>query len=422
MSSGQGTKFVDPRMDPMPQSERPSGRHTDDLGELEELHVLCRLGRLYDVERWIRQGKPLQLAAGANHGRRRTRSALEIALDRQDHALILLLVVNGYDAELESESPLNAALRLRRMDLLDLLLDWGADPKRVSPDTLFETYTTSLFERFRALGLDLTAGHSVAYALGEHTSNKPLFGFVKRHRIEDPRIQSDLNIALAHHAGEGNEKGVMLCLWAGGDPHALVPSLRYLGYGDVESDEDEGSSAIHMACIHGHAGILERLGLDPTRDDYDQLFCWATNEKTIALLARSALPRDPGKVISLQLARAGWPFHDFRPSETLRALFEAGIRWRTSPVQEIANARRNLLRCSDYVFSELMRLLTAEDHCSSEILAELARTPSIRQRLKKVGLIPETWPSRSIFNRSRTSKTALMLEKLGLDPRPAKQH
>jgi hypothetical protein len=74
------------------------------------------------------------------------------------------------------------------------------------------------------------------------------------------------------------------------------------------------------------------------------------------------------------------------------------------------------------VFSELMRLLTAEDHCSSEVLAELARTPSIRQRLKKVGLSPETSPSRSVFNRSRTSKTAQMLEKLGLDPRPPKRH
>ena len=29
------------------------------------------------------------------------------------------------------------------------------------------------------------------------------------------------------YAGEGGEKGVMLCLWAGADPHAPVPSLRW---------------------------------------------------------------------------------------------------------------------------------------------------------------------------------------------------
>ena len=236
-------------------------------------------------------------------------------------------------------------------------------------------------------------------------------------RYEDPRIQTDLNIALANHAGEGNEKGVMLCLWAGGDPHALVPSLRFLGYGDEEPDEDEGSSAIQMACSHGHAGILERLGPDPTRDDFDILYWGATNEQTIALLARSALPKDPGRVISLQLARAGWPFHDHRPTEALRALFEAGVRWQTSPLQEIANARRDLLRCSDYVFADLMRLLTADDHCSQEVLVELARTPSIRQRLKRVGLIPEALPSRRGFNGSRTSKAIQMMEKLGLGPR-----
>jgi hypothetical protein len=51
-------------------------------------------------------------------------------------------------------------------------------------------------------------------------SNKPLFGFAKRHRETDPRMQVELNIALDHHAHEGNLKGVHLYLWAGADPHA----------------------------------------------------------------------------------------------------------------------------------------------------------------------------------------------------------
>ena len=222
MKTGTGAQFVDPRANPEPRASRSAARLTAAAAELEELHRLCRLGCLYDVERWIRAGRPLQLAASSSAERRRHRTALEIALDRQDHSLILLLVANGYDLALEPESPLDKALRLRRGDLLDLLLEWGANPQRVDLDILFETYDSLLFERFRGLGVDLTAGHALAYALGYHTSNKPLLGFAKRHRLDEPRIQTALDIALAHHAGEGHEKGVMLCLWAGADPHGPV--------------------------------------------------------------------------------------------------------------------------------------------------------------------------------------------------------
>jgi hypothetical protein len=77
----------------------------------------------------------------------------------------------------------------------------------------------------------LTAGHELASALGYHTSNKPLFGWVKHHR-DDPKIQKELDIALAHHAREENEKGVQLSLWTGANPHAVVPNLRYPGLTD----------------------------------------------------------------------------------------------------------------------------------------------------------------------------------------------
>ena len=422
MGTGTGAQFVDPRADPVPQAPRSPARLSAAAEELEELHRLCRLGRLYDVERWIRAGRPLQLAAGSPAERRRHRSALEIALDRQDHSLILLLVANGYDLALEPECPLDKALRLRRGDLLDLLLEWGADPRRVDLDILFEIYDSQLFERFRGLGVDLTAGHAMAYALGYHTSNKPLLGYARRHRLDEPRIQTALDLALAHHAGEGHEKGVLLCLWAGADPHAPVPTMDYMGIRDDEEDEDERRSAIQEACSGGHASILERLRPDPAQDDYEELFFSAANEKVIAILARSALPKDAGRVIALQLARANWPFHDHRPVEALRALFAAGVRWLASPVQEIAYARRDLLRCGDYLFADLMKLLATADHCSREVLTELARTPSMRERMKRVGLIPATPHSRSAFDRVRPARAREVLDKLGFErPKPRAQ-
>ena len=150
---------------------------------------------------------------------------------------------------------------------------WQLAP-RLRP--LFDTYKSELFAQFQDLGLDLTKGHALAEALGYHTSNRPLFGFAKRHRESNPKMQTELNIALGHHVSEENEKGVQLSLWAGADPHAPALSLRFWR-GSAHEDEDGtegefGLSAVYEACARGNVEILQRLRPDPQRDDFDQLY------------------------------------------------------------------------------------------------------------------------------------------------------
>jgi hypothetical protein len=292
--------FTDPRTEPAPDSSRPAARITDDPDELANLQQLCRDGRLYGVERWIQDGRPLQLPEGRPPGRRRWSSALEIALDDGNHALVLLLLCNDYDPTRERHCPLDRALEDRPTDLLDLLLAWGADPHRANLSTLFGTFDSDLFERFRNLGVDLTAGHALAAALAHHTSNKPLYGYAKRRRKSDPKIQTELNIALSCHASDSNEKGVSLCLWAGADPHAPAPSLRWDDGEDEDDDEEErfvGLSAVYPGCRGGSVAVLEKLGPDPTLDDFDKLYEAADNSSVIDFLARSALPEDLGAVL-----------------------------------------------------------------------------------------------------------------------------
>jgi hypothetical protein len=193
-------EFNDPRDSPKPALAKSAARTTDDPKDLSDLHRLCRDGRLYDVERWIQAGRPLQAISGGTAGQRRVASALEIALQAGNQSLVFLLLCNGYDRNLEVDSPLDLTLRARRWDLLDMLLEWGADPRRVSLADLFDSYNSGLIERFGTLGVDLTANHEMAAALAYHTSNKPLFGFAKRHREHDAKVQNELNIALVHHA------------------------------------------------------------------------------------------------------------------------------------------------------------------------------------------------------------------------------
>jgi hypothetical protein len=211
--------FIDPRIQMAPRPNGTISRTAVTGDRLTELHSLCRAGRLYDVERWIWEGNPLQVERETEVSERRSPSALQIALEAGNQALSLLLLCNGYDPNLDAGCPLDIAFRSRRWDLVDLLLGWGTDPHRANLSDLFETYNSDLIERFYRLGVDVAAGHELAAALGYHTSNKPLFGFAKRHREHEVKIQKELNIALVHHAGEGNEKGVQLCLWAGADPH-----------------------------------------------------------------------------------------------------------------------------------------------------------------------------------------------------------
>jgi hypothetical protein len=88
--------------------------------------------------------------------------------------------------------------------------------------------TKSFYERFMAAGYDLTKCHEMAAFLGLGTSNRPLLGFVKRHRTENPKIQMELNMALGYHVRARNDRGVALCLWAGAEDAVRWGDLRIL--------------------------------------------------------------------------------------------------------------------------------------------------------------------------------------------------
>lgn len=414
--------FVDPRSRPLPDGPRPNSRTTRDPAALGQLLEFCKGGRHYDVEAWIRAGNPLQLTSASVP--RRWTSALEIALHSGSHALALLLLCNGYDPTLEQESPLNLALRARRWDLVDLLLDWGADPRDVNLHDLCDTYRTELYERFLTLGVDLTRGHALAQALAEHTSNKPLFGFAKR-RVRDPRVQLALNMALAEHVEDRNEKGINLCLWAGADPHAPAPDLRY-AIGQDESDDDEdsepsGLSAVWIACLHGDSTIVALLGPDPNRDEFDRLYSAAGSASVVKLLAERQLPEDVGGVLMSQLSGLTYRSSHWRTLYVVQCIFEAGARWVRAPADEIASLRRLLLRIPASAFIDVMKLLATRDYCSPDVLQELGRTPAMRARMKSVGFIPTDRDESRGRHVERSARSREVLSKFGVElPKPPK--
>ena len=355
-------------------------------------------------------------------------SALEIALEDGNHALTLLLLCNGYDPNLEYHCPLDRALSSRRWDLLDMLLDWGTDPLKVDPYAVMDTYQSGLFERFWTLGVDLTDGNAMADTLAHHTRNKPLYGWAKRHR-DNPAIQRELNMALGYHAEEGNERGVALCLWAGADPHAPAPNLRW-GGPSVDDDEEEedrflGWTAIYEACSHGHVEILKKLGPDPALDDFEELYREAYSGSVVQVLAAMSPPNGITAVIRHQLWRLCSPFRDDRwqVMSAIRSIFEIPVRWESASSQEIASIRRELLRCPWNSFVDVLKLFATGDHVAPEILIELGRTPAFRKRMKDVCFIPPgpKDPARlhRRYERDRPTRSHEVLAKFGIRlPKP----
>ena len=416
--------FVDPRLHPEPPA-RVSREPAANAKALRELVQLCLAGRVYDVERWIQEGRPIQALSYTTPKNRTVEGPLRAAVRTKHRDLVLLLLCNGYRLDLEpedGESVIDVALANRSFDLFDLLLKWGADPQHVDLGTLFETYKSALFTRFQDLGLDLTKGHALAQALAHHTSNRPLFGFAKWHRATNPKMQTELNIALVHHVGEANEKGVQLCLWAGADPHAPALSLRFWrqSLDEEESAEDDvGFSAVYEACLQGNDEILKRLRPDPSLDDFDRLYRAASSRAVIDLLAQKALPTDIGAIIQHHLWWSTFDRWQWRATETLERLFQIGVRWTHSSADEIATLRRSLLKASDSVFVECMRLMAWGNRCSPELLKELAKTPSMLARMKKVRFIPPSEDDPKRFNQERPTRSREVLKKFGVQlPKP----
>lgn len=214
---------------------------------------------------------------------------------------------------------------------------------------------------------------------------------------------------------------VQLCLWAGADPHSPARDLRAPDPDENDDGTSEdarwlGFTAVEAACRQGDVQMLERLGPDPSRDDFDELYETASNGYIVELLARFAPRKDLGRIISRQIF---WMRDDawFRPRsvDTLQRLFEAGGRWTTSPADQLNDIRRGLLKMSDFTFVDVIKVLATHDYCAPDILHALGRTPAMRDRMKKVDFFRLPPDDPRYFTQSRPTRSREVLAKFGFE-------
>jgi len=78
-----------------------------DPSDIADLVEFCETGRIYAVERWIADGRPLQLAHEDTGWRRTPQTPLAAAIESNQYDLTRLLLCNGYDPELEPRTTLH---------------------------------------------------------------------------------------------------------------------------------------------------------------------------------------------------------------------------------------------------------------------------------------------------------------------------
>lgn len=378
--------FIDPRVDRDPPCRVPVPPPAATFDELEELHALCRHGKVYAVEAWIRAGRPLWSAA---RPKRRTPSAFEIAVDTNQEDLALLLLANGFPFQtVLDDFEIGRLLWDRKERFFHLLLAWGLDILRVTPRTILETYDPALFDRYEAAGGDLTREHALAEALGAHGSNRPGYGWA-RHRQAEPRIARELAIALDIAVRRESERTVALLLWAGADPHRSVPyvsidAARRITTTDDPEDEDDGSP-VETAVMCGQPKLLARMHPDPSRDDFDRLWANVVDAECAAILARHVLPADWSRTVLRNCHRAVAEYTDrWRARRCLEHLFgEYGARLQTAEEREIGWLRRDLLRSKeDSDVRWLLGMLRRPEHCDPAVFSALVRTTGMRARCR----------------------------------------
>jgi hypothetical protein len=364
--------------------------------EIKPLIDMCRTGRLFDVQEWMSSGKPVNPPPPPPKKTRR-KSPLQVAIDCGFHSLVEVLLEAGAAIKEDRYNPLEHAVLERRLDLVQLLVKYGADIHSVDMRSVFESRDPQIMEYFIEGGADVETDVPLAFAYCERIQSA--LGVFKRHENHFPSFREQVNIALRHHCGQGNLKWVSLMLWAGGDPYSRGPHSP-----DEDPDPDEDyHNALELAALNGHGEVfnIKKIGLDPSHQDSHGILRCACNSENPSLvedlLKRKLNPNDQenggSSLINVVLWGMTWNLSLFSERRTkyidteramdklrmLRVLAEHGAKWIPKDRADMNEARGSLLKMRPKYTLEFVKIMSQFKACTRESIEDLTRTPAIRR-------------------------------------------
>ena len=363
--------------------------------EIKPLIDLCRAGRLFDVQEWISEGKPLETPLPEPKKASR-RSPLAIAMDTGFHSLVQVLLEGGAALNDPRYNFLREALRKRRLDLFQLLVAHGADIHSVDINEAFDTWNMDIVEFFIQHGISVEEGNPVAYAFCDRI--RTALALYMRYKDRYPSLREQANIALRYHCREGNMKWVALMLWAGADPYAKGPSDP-----GCNPDPDEDSCALELASLFGHFDIfkMKNVHLDPNHETAEEMLrnaCRNSNSDFLKMLIdRGFNPtsmEDKGsslmQLLLLTMSYFSYPYLFSRDDKNidssesrekikmLHMLARKGARWNPADRYDLTSARRSLLKMKPDYTMEFIWIMSEYKACAHEAIEELMRSSAMR--------------------------------------------
>ncbi len=237
---------------------------------------LCQKGKLYEVEKWISEGKSLQVPPECKT------TPLDIALDRGFHSLIELLVGSDVGQQAKN-STLTEAVSKHNLEIVELLVNHGAQISAVPFSHVLLNWDPRLIRYFLDRGADFItdAPFTEAFTGKIRTALRPFLECKRNHPESMGELQKQVDAALRYFCEAGDEKWVSLMLWAGADPRSLGPSPR-------DPDEpDCYTTALRQAAYNGNVKILKMLRPQLGRDNISELVHYSAmfgNTEAVAFL------------------------------------------------------------------------------------------------------------------------------------------
>jgi len=372
------------------------GVTAETFDELLPFIKLCKAGHLDEVQSWINAGKPINPPPPIK-GRRR-KGPLHKAIDAGFYSIIEVLLKAGTVMADSRPFALERALANRRLDIVKLLIQYGANIKAVEMDLVFETWQPEIIDYFFEHGADVETGNPLAAALCERI--KTALGAFKRHKDRFPQLQSQIDIALRFHCREGDKKWAGLMLWAGANPYSKGPDSPY------ESPDPDGDiSALEYAAIWNRPEIFElkQIKITPDIPVADELFeavCRSENADLLLKMLDSGF--DPTKrsdqgsgLINACFSGMDWPDwhnwfdrdrkidldtdHSREKIKMIYALAKHGAKWIPTDNWEINDIRRTLLKMKDDYTVEFIWIMSKFKSCKRDNAVQLLRTPAIQK-------------------------------------------
>jgi len=380
--------------------------HAQSIEELEPVLAMCRGGRVFELQEWVRAGRPVALPVDVS-ARFARRNPIRVASDAGFHTIVQILLEAGASVRHGNYVALEHSVSLRRADVAELLIEHGASVHDVSMRHVIETWDPAIVDIFISHGASLSVGAPIAWGLVHKI--KPTLGLLKRLLPSEPALMRQADLALRFHAAEGNAKWVSLLLWAGADPWSNGPDR--LDSDEPEWDDGSGPSAVDLAAMTGHLGVfLKKNVVDAPDLARPETFgvlvsaCHALDADALStLLARGYSPRllpDRGSgAIQSLLYSMTWNFAQpaFLSAEAssggvdserarermkmLHLLVASGGRWLPGEKAAIGDARKSLLKMKPAYTLEFLWILGRYQAARRTDVSELLRPPSMARLL-----------------------------------------